>query len=108
MGKKTYMAKFIFKIMMMFFYSTRHGPEWNFSDPYHSGSQAWNRHVWKHWEEWREDYPWLEVRQTGLGCKVCTEANVKRNAWSKFKACRAVARTICPDLFVAQSALVFR
>lgn len=48
----------------------------------------WNRHLWKHWDEWREDHPWLEVRQTGLGCSVCNKAKIKRNAWSKFKACR--------------------
>ena len=78
----------------------RHG---NLVQSYHCKSQEWNRHLWKHWEEWREDHPWLEVQKTGLGCSVCKAANVKRNAWSKFKVCRGVSQTISPDLFVDQS-----
>ena len=78
----------------------RHG---NLVQSYHCKSQEWNRHLWKHWEEWREDHPWLEVQQTGLGCSVCKASSVKRNAWSKFKACRGVSQTISPDLFVDQS-----
>lgn len=57
-------------------------------------SQDWNQHVWKHWNEWSTDFPWLKVEQTGLGCSICHGAGVKKTAWSKFRACRGVARLI--------------
>ena len=77
-----------------------HCPQWQSTCSILPKSQAWNRHLWKHWEEWREEHPWLEVRQTGLGCSICTSSNVKRCAWSKYKACREVAQTICPHFVV--------
>ena len=50
--------------------------------------QEWNKHIWKHWPEWKKEFPWMEVTQTGLGCSVCKSAGVPTNSWSKFRACR--------------------
>lgn len=54
--------------------------------------KEWNRHVWKHWQTWKDEHAWLEISQTGLGCVVCSGAGVKKSSWSKFRACRSVAR----------------
>lgn len=53
--------------------------------------KEWNTHVWKHWKDWKDDFPWLRVEQTGLGCQTCFDAGVKKSSWSKFRACRNVS-----------------
>ena len=50
--------------------------------------RVWNAHIWKHYDDWKETYPWLEVQQTGLGCSICAAAGVTQSSWSKFRACR--------------------
>lgn len=54
--------------------------------------EVWNKHLWKHWDEWIQDYPWLQVEQTGLGCSICSAAALMSSSWSRFKACRNVSQ----------------
>ena len=54
--------------------------------------QAWNAHVYKHWDNWKELHPWVEVKQTGLGCEICANASVKKSSWSLFRACKKVPK----------------
>ena len=58
--------------------------------------QVWQQHVWKNIEEWREEFPWVEVTLSGLGCKICRAGGVK-GTWGMFRACRRVS---CLRMFV--------
>ena len=62
--------------------------------------KEWNQHCWKNWKEWQEEFPWVMLEQTGLGCDACSRARVKTSSWSKFRACRGVTRLIICDNFL--------
>ena len=64
--------------------------------------KAWHAHVWKHFEDWHEQFEWLQITQTGLGCTICSAAGVVKSSWSKFRACRKVPyliRVCSPKIF---------
>ena len=52
--------------------------------------KAWHEHVWKHFEDWHDEFEWLQITQTGLGCTICSAGGVVKSSWSKFRACRKV------------------
>ena len=74
----------------------RHG---NLVQSYHCKSQEWNRHLWKHWEEWREDHPWLEVSADWAGMQ-CLQGSQRQTQCLEQIQKHAVE-------FLRQSVLIF-